>query len=91
MEKLAIKQYMANIKKGKEVIDHYIQELLDEGITYVPRFSSFVKPDQQPNNSVDSEDEVTVSSTQLDLGATASSLTLERKPRRGTFLCCSNA
>ncbi|KAL5018685.1 hypothetical protein ScPMuIL_004407 [Solemya velum] len=36
VEKIAMKQYSHNIKKGKEVIEYYINELLSEGITYIP-------------------------------------------------------
>lgn len=38
VEKLAMKQYSQNIKKGKEIIEYYINELISEGITYIPRF-----------------------------------------------------
>ncbi|XP_067128421.1 SEC14-like protein 1 isoform X1 [Centruroides vittatus] len=38
IEKLAMKQYSHNIKKGKEIIEYYINELISEGITYIPRF-----------------------------------------------------
>ena len=36
VEKIAMKQYSANISKGKEIIEHFIKELADEGITEVP-------------------------------------------------------
>ena len=36
VEKIAMKQYSANISKGKEIIEHFIQELAQEGITEVP-------------------------------------------------------
>ncbi|GAB1868948.1 Protein real-time [Camponotus japonicus] len=36
MEKLAMKQYAQNIAKGKEIIEYFINELKEEGITYVP-------------------------------------------------------
>lgn len=36
MEKLAMKQYAQNIAKGKEIIEHFVNQLRDEGITYVP-------------------------------------------------------
>lgn len=38
VEKLAMKQYSQNIKKGKEVIEYYINELMSEGIMYIPPF-----------------------------------------------------
>ena len=38
MEKVAIKAYTINLKKGKEIIMHYIKELIAEGKTYFPPF-----------------------------------------------------
>lgn len=38
-----MKQYSANIAKGKEIIEHYMQELRSEGITFVERW-------QRPEN-----------------------------------------
>ncbi|KAG2455445.1 S14L1 protein, partial [Polypterus senegalus] len=39
VEKIAMKQYTANIKRGKEVIEYYLNELIAEGITHIPRWS----------------------------------------------------
>ncbi|XP_061626026.1 SEC14-like protein 1 isoform X2 [Phyllopteryx taeniolatus] len=39
VEKIAMKQYASSIKKGKEIIEYYLKELEDEGITRVPRWS----------------------------------------------------
>lgn len=36
MEKLAMKQYSANIAKGKEIVEYFVNELKKEGITNVP-------------------------------------------------------
>lgn len=36
VEKLAMKQYSANLSKGKEIIEHYITELTSEGVTNIP-------------------------------------------------------
>lgn len=38
VEKLAVKHYSQNIKKGEEIINYHINELAQEGITYIPRF-----------------------------------------------------
>ncbi|XP_034046511.1 SEC14-like protein 1 [Thalassophryne amazonica] len=38
-EKIAMKQYASNIKKGKEIIEYYLRELEKEGITYIPRWT----------------------------------------------------
>ncbi|XP_062244069.1 SEC14-like protein 1 isoform X2 [Platichthys flesus] len=40
VEKIAMKQYASSINKGKEIIEYYLKELEDEGITSVPRWSS---------------------------------------------------
>nr|XP_033770260.1 SEC14-like protein 5 isoform X2 [Geotrypetes seraphini]XP_033770261.1 SEC14-like protein 5 isoform X2 [Geotrypetes seraphini] len=36
VEKIAMRQYTANIKKGKEVIEYYLNELISQGITHIP-------------------------------------------------------
>ena len=36
MEKLAMKQYSANIAKGKEIVEFFVNQLREEGITHVP-------------------------------------------------------
>ncbi|XP_014673781.1 PREDICTED: SEC14-like protein 1 [Priapulus caudatus] len=38
VEKLACKHYAANIKKGKEIILYYIEELLSQGVTILPKW-----------------------------------------------------
>ncbi|KAL2086946.1 hypothetical protein ACEWY4_018005 [Coilia grayii] len=38
VEKIAMKQYASSIKKGKEIIEYYLKQLEDEGITHVPRW-----------------------------------------------------
>lgn len=38
MEKLAMKQYSNNIAKGKEIIEFFVAQLRDEGITSVPEW-----------------------------------------------------
>lgn len=40
LEKLAIKQYSSNIKKGKEIIEYYLNELISDGVTFIPPFQS---------------------------------------------------
>ncbi|XP_054160256.1 SEC14-like protein 1 [Oppia nitens] len=39
VEKLAVKHYSQNIKKGKEIIEHYMNVLKEEGITHIPPFN----------------------------------------------------
>lgn len=38
-EKIAMKQYASSIKKGKEMIEYYLSELEDEGVTYIPHWT----------------------------------------------------
>ena len=38
VEKLAVKQYAANLAKGKEILEYFIDELIKSGVTHVPRF-----------------------------------------------------
>ncbi|KAM9305205.1 SEC14-like protein 5 [Gastrophryne carolinensis] len=39
VEKIAMKQYTANIKRGKEIIEFYLNELISQGITHIPRWT----------------------------------------------------
>lgn len=38
VEKLAVKHYSQNVKKGEEIIEYYINELAEEGITHIEPF-----------------------------------------------------
>uniref|UniRef100_A0A1I7WWZ2 PRELI/MSF1 domain-containing protein n=1 Tax=Heterorhabditis bacteriophora TaxID=37862 RepID=A0A1I7WWZ2_HETBA len=38
VEKLAVKQYAANLAKGKEILEFFIEDLLKSGVTYIPTF-----------------------------------------------------
>uniref|UniRef100_A0A158Q8A3 CRAL-TRIO domain-containing protein n=1 Tax=Elaeophora elaphi TaxID=1147741 RepID=A0A158Q8A3_9BILA len=39
VEKLAVKQYAANLAKGKEVLEYFINELIRSGVTFIPPYS----------------------------------------------------
>ncbi|KAG8446111.1 hypothetical protein GDO86_013832 [Hymenochirus boettgeri] len=39
VEKIAMKQYTTNIKKGKEIIEYYLNLMEEEGITSMPRWT----------------------------------------------------
>ncbi|XP_023675616.2 SEC14-like protein 1 isoform X1 [Paramormyrops kingsleyae] len=39
VEKIAMKQYASSIKKGKEIIEFYMKELEEEGVTHIPRWA----------------------------------------------------
>uniref|UniRef100_A0AC35U640 CRAL-TRIO domain-containing protein n=1 Tax=Rhabditophanes sp. KR3021 TaxID=114890 RepID=A0AC35U640_9BILA len=38
VEKLAVKHYTANLAKGKEIMQFFIDELIAEGITFIPKW-----------------------------------------------------
>ncbi|XP_077414497.1 SEC14-like protein 1 isoform X2 [Vanacampus margaritifer] len=51
-EKIAMKQYASSIEKGKEIIQHHLTELENEGITYIPRWTQHSPTRDVPGNSV---------------------------------------
>eukprot|EP00079_Xenopus_tropicalis_P029747 XP_012825399.1 PREDICTED: SEC14-like protein 5 isoform X1 [Xenopus tropicalis] len=48
VEKIAMKQYTANIKRGKEVIEFYLNELISQGITHLPKWTPGVPAGWHP-------------------------------------------
>ncbi|CAF1234458.1 unnamed protein product, partial [Didymodactylos carnosus] len=40
VEKIAMKQYSANLSKGKEVIEHYVSEIIAQGKQHIPLWES---------------------------------------------------
>uniref|UniRef100_A0A3P9M5Y2 SEC14-like protein 1 n=1 Tax=Oryzias latipes TaxID=8090 RepID=A0A3P9M5Y2_ORYLA len=42
-EKIAMKQYASSIKQGKEIIEHHLRELQEEGLTCIPRWTASAK------------------------------------------------
>lgn len=56
VEKIAMKQYTHNIKKGKEVIEYYINELIQEGVTHIPRWTSPLSVNQANSDQHSSQD-----------------------------------
>lgn len=38
VEKLAVKQYAANLAKGKEILEFFIEDLIKSGVTHLPAF-----------------------------------------------------
>ncbi|KAE8577055.1 hypothetical protein XENTR_v10004412 [Xenopus tropicalis] len=47
VEKIAMKQYTTNIKKGKEIIEYYLNQLEQEGITSMPRWTPEIAQRQE--------------------------------------------
>ncbi|XP_061386869.1 protein real-time isoform X2 [Musca vetustissima] len=63
MEKMGMKQYTQTTLKGKEIIEYFINELKEEGITEVPRWQPPADAEISPNLHVvgdDSEESDTV-------------------------------
>ncbi|XP_035706073.1 SEC14-like protein 1 isoform X2 [Folsomia candida] len=58
VEKIAVKQYSANIAKGKEIIEYFIEELKNEGITSLPVWTP--KEITQSQGKVEGGNEATV-------------------------------
>ncbi|XP_021488050.1 SEC14-like protein 5 isoform X1 [Meriones unguiculatus] len=46
LEKIAMKQYTANVKRGKEVIEHYLNELISQGTSHIPRWTPAAVPEK---------------------------------------------
>ncbi|KAG8565594.1 hypothetical protein GDO81_012912 [Engystomops pustulosus] len=51
VEKIAMKQYTSNIKKGKEIIEYYLKQMEEEGITQLPRWTPAPKELQECQTS----------------------------------------
>ncbi|KAM5135775.1 LOW QUALITY PROTEIN: SEC14-like protein 1 [Mantella aurantiaca] len=47
VEKIAMKQYTSNIKKGKEIIEYYLKQMEEEGITRLPRWTPATAKQQE--------------------------------------------
>ncbi|KAM4820318.1 SEC14-like protein 5 [Thomomys bottae] len=39
LERIAMKQYTANVKRGKEVMEYYLSELISQGISHIPHWT----------------------------------------------------
>ncbi|XP_004604196.2 SEC14-like protein 5 [Sorex araneus] len=48
LEKIAMKQYTANIKRGKEVIEYYLNELVSQGTSHIPRWTPAPVREEDP-------------------------------------------
>ncbi|XP_063444838.1 SEC14-like protein 1 isoform X1 [Mytilus trossulus] len=77
VEKIAMKQYAANIKKGKEVIEYYIQELITEGTSFIKPWTPKIEdtPSQDSGlRSRSNSQHSNSSQSSLILGATAATM-----------------
>ncbi|CAJ0564051.1 unnamed protein product, partial [Mesorhabditis spiculigera] len=63
VEKLAVKQYAANLAKGKEVLEFFIEELLKSGVTHIPPFEESEKKSGEDGNA----DAVSVGDSAIDV------------------------
>lgn len=73
VEKLAVKHYSANIAKGKEVLEFFIEELIKSGTTYIPPFEETIN--KSPTDSAidlsKNHDEDTDASSETNVYKTA--------------------
>jgi len=76
VEKIAMKQYSANITKGKQIIEHYLEILEKEGITSAPLW---VEPEPKPKT----ETKEITASPENDVTKTVIA-TSEEKPEKET-------
>ncbi|KAI5933206.1 SEC14-like protein 5 [Manis javanica] len=56
LEKIAMKQYTANIKRGKEVIEHYLNELISQGLSHIPRWTPAPVPEEDARSQAGPRD-----------------------------------
>uniref|UniRef100_A0A8C8GU05 SEC14-like 1 n=1 Tax=Oncorhynchus tshawytscha TaxID=74940 RepID=A0A8C8GU05_ONCTS len=63
VEKMAMKQYASSIKKGKEIIEFYLNQLEEEGISHVPRWTPSL---DAPSSSVTTKPIATATNNDLD-------------------------
>jgi hypothetical protein len=52
VEKIAMKQYSANLAKGKEIIEYYINELMSQGITNIPMWKESLSPNPSQESTI---------------------------------------
>jgi len=62
-EKIAIKEYSKSIEKSKEVMEYFIQQLEDQGVTHVPIWS---EPEPASNVVVETEPEESLEKPKLE-------------------------
>lgn len=53
IEKLAVRQYSANIAKGKEILEFFIDDLIKSGVTHVPKWMSNSDKENAPADNAD--------------------------------------
>ena len=86
MEKLAVKHYSQNVKKGKEIIEHYINVLKEEGITYIAPFGS----NKPARGSIDQLDVPFIDSNDIDSNHKNGSITSNFNHNSCQALSCDN-
>ncbi|XP_017303442.1 SEC14-like protein 1 [Diaphorina citri] len=75
IEKLAMKQYITNISKGKEILEHHVEVLKGEGITHVPQW--------QPPKNMEICDELNKLDLKTDISVEENHL--DRMRRQGSM------
>jgi hypothetical protein len=70
VEKIAVKQYSANLAKGKEVLEFFIAELIKKGTTHIPPYVDSTPAQPSPTDSaidVSKQDNEETESTSSDV------------------------
>ncbi|CAF0966242.1 unnamed protein product [Adineta steineri] len=90
VEKIAMKQYSANLAKGKEIIEYYINELMNDGITNVPVWreplSATPKNSTQDNTNSLSEDPSLIAARRRLSSQDASNIFTSSSPPKASAL-----
>jgi len=76
-----MKQYSANLSKGKEIIEYYVNELMNQGITHIPIW--------KPSSSINSTHESTTVSITEDPSLIAARRRLSTQDASNIFMSSS--
>ena len=78
VEKLSAKHYAASIKKGKEVIEHFIEELKKDGITFIEPFKD-KEPIESNGKLADKENDEELANRKPELSPPNEAVVEEKK------------
>ncbi len=93
VEKLAMKQYSANLTKGKEIIEYYINELTEQGITHIPIWtpSSSVNPIHESTTISITEDPSLIAARRRLSSQDASNIFMSSSPPKASAISATTA
>jgi len=93
VEKLAMKQYSANLTKGKEIIEYYITELTEQGITHIPIWtpSSSLNPIHESTTISITEDPSLIAARRRLSTQDASNIFMSSSPPKASGIAATTA